>query len=155
MRARGLGAVALAGALACAAPVAADEPSAGSAQRAWGWVATGTGAGFLGVGTYAFFKSRSYADDARYDEYRKTEVPEGEDACDYAAANANQAMVDVCDGDETWSTVFWITAPVGLVLTGTGVVLLATAPTEPARAGWQLRPKTSPRGAALDFTYRF
>lgn len=133
----------------------AEGSSSGSSQRAWGWVATGAGLAFLGVGTYAYFAADSYADDPAYEDYRKTEVPAGEDACKYAESKGRDDIVDVCDGNEDWKTVFWISVPVGLAVTGTGIYLLATAPSEPAKAGWQLSPRTSPHGGRIDLTYRF
>ena len=127
----------------------------GSTQRTWGWVATGTGAAVLGIGAYALFTARSYADDPAYARYRENEVPSGENTCDFATAKGRKDIVDICDGNETWGTVFWITVPAGIVLTGTGVYLLATAPSEPVKAGWRLSPRTSPHGGSLDVSYRF
>jgi predicted ribosomally synthesized peptide with SipW-like signal peptide len=135
------------------------QPSAaraeGSSQRTWGWVAAGTGAAFLGVGTFAYFNSDSSTDDSAYDEYRRTEVPEGEDVCKYAAAQGRDDIVEACDGSDDYKTIFWVTMPIGFALAGTGVVLLATAPSEAPKAGWQLRPRTSPTGARIDLSYRF
>lgn len=152
MHAKLLGTALLCAAIVVPSTARADE---GSAQRTWGWVATGTGAAFLGVGTYALFKSRSAADDPTYDDYRKQSVPSGEDACDHARAMGRDDIVELCDGNEKWSTVFWITMPVGFVLTGTGIYLLATAPSKPGPAGWQLAPSTNARGGRLDLSYRF
>lgn len=136
-------------------PVASSSSGADSTRQTWGWIATGSGAAFLGVGIYSFVKSANANDDEAYDEYRTNEVPKGESACDWADSHGRQDIVELCEDSKTYKTVFMVATPIGLLLTGTGIYLLATSGQSKDTGRLTVAPAVGPRAGRIDLNYRF
>ena len=97
-----------------------------------GYIGIGVGGALVLTGSYFGIQTLGQIKDSEYEDYRKTAVPEGEDACKYAEATGRSDIVDVCDRNKRDKTLFWVLTPVGAVLAGVGVYLLASGDDKPA-----------------------
>lgn len=145
-----------------AASARAESPASASSsggtdspRQTWGWIATGAGAAFVGVGIYSYVKATKANNDEAYQDYREQEVPRGENGCDWAESHGRQDIVELCEDNKTYKTVFWVTTPIGLLLAGTGIYLLATSGEAKDTARLTVAPAVGTRGGGLDLRYRF
>lgn len=104
---------------------AADSKGAGTGKML-GYIGIGVGGALVLTGSYFGVQTLSQRNDSAYEEYRKSQVPDGEDTCKHAEANGKSEIVDVCDRNKRDKTLFWVLTPVGAVLAGVGVYLLTT-----------------------------
>ena len=117
---------------------AGDDPTldkkSGGTGKMLGYIGIGVGGALVLTGSYFGIQTLGQIKDSEYEDYRKTAVPEGEDACKYAEATGRSDIVDVCDRNKRDKTLFWVLTPVGAVLAGVGVYLLASGDDKPASA---------------------
>lgn len=136
------------------APDRRPRGTAPNTRRTVGYVVTGAGAVLLGVGAYSLVQVISSKNDPAYDDYRKT-TPAGTNTCNMAASQGRKDIVDICDTNKKYTTLFYITAPVGVVATGAGIYLLATSGGDSEGARLRVTPAAGPRAGYLDVSYRF
>ncbi len=117
---------------------AGDDPTldkkSGGTGKMLGYIGIGVGGALVLTGSYFGVQTLGQIKDSEYEDYRKTAVPEGEDACKYAEATGRSDIVDVCDRNKRDKTLFWVLTPVGAVLAGVGVYLLASGDDKAASA---------------------
>jgi tetratricopeptide (TPR) repeat protein len=108
-----------------APPPTPSETSAGSAQRTWGWVVTGIGVVGLAAGGALAYQARTKNEDSK-DHC----LPDDSNRC-------SQKGVDLRDEARRYGDFATIAGGAGFALLVTGIVLVATAPSErsPTYAG--------------------
>lgn len=127
-----------------------------------GYIGVGVGGAMVLAGSFFFVKTLSQKGDSELDDYRNTEVPKGEEACDWAKSHDRSDIVDLCNANSRDRTLAWVLIPAGAVVTGVGVYLLMTADDKKPESSARRRPPrfqpslaVGPKGGQLTVNYSF
>ena len=116
-------------------PIPEGGPTGGW-KRPVGYAAVGVGGALILGGVYSMIKVSSVNHDDKFSSYAKGFGP-NEDICQRAqsgaiskapGAGSPSEVKDLCDTGSTFQTLQWVFLGLGVVSTGAGVYLLATAP---------------------------
>lgn len=97
-----------------------------STQKIIGYAGLGVGGAIALVGGYFWIKTATNSGDDAFDEFKKSEVGKGQDACDVAEQKGRQDIVDFCESHGTQRTLAWVLTPIGVAIAGVGAYFLLT-----------------------------
>jgi hypothetical protein len=103
-----------------------DSGGKTSTQKIIGYAGIGVGGAIALVGGYFWFKTATNSGEDSFDEFKKSEVGKGQDACDVAEQKGRQDIVDFCDSHGTQRTLAWVLTPIGVAIAGVGAYFLLT-----------------------------
>ena len=142
----------------------APPPGASSWKRTAGYVGVGVGGALILGGVYSMIKVSSVNHDDKFSSYAKGFGP-NEDVCQRAqsgavshaaGAGSPSEVKDLCATGATFQTLEWVFLGLGVVSTGAGVYLLATAPKdEPAQGRITVMPTLGKTHAGIDVRVGF
>jgi len=123
-------------------PIACDDPEPpSSAQRTWGWVATGAGA--AGAITFGITGALALSNRGSLD---------GSASCDSGTHHCTNKQSDV-DSYNLTRNISMVALPVGVVGLGTGITLLLTAPSSRQTESAGVRPWFGVGSAGLEGSF--
>jgi hypothetical protein len=99
-------------------PPQADTGSKTSTQKLIGYAGLGVGGAIALVGGYFWFKTLTNSGEDSFDEFKRTEVNKGQDACTVAEQKGRDDIVEFCDEHSTQQTLAWVLTPIGLAIAG-------------------------------------